>query len=169
MIKNPLLVAVQQEKVEELRRLLRAGANPNERAEDGTTPLMISAASAALTPCVGELLAAGADPEARDEAGWSPVFHAAGGLSLQSLQVIIAAGASVECRDLMGRTPMDVLIEKVNEEIDYLNGPAGRDTSRQINERAYNAAVRMLRAAGAAVTPQHLADAPTWMCMAVRD
>ncbi len=69
-----------------IRALLKAGANPNLRDEDGSTPLH-SAAEFSIPEIVEVLLKAGADPAAKNEKGKTPWDLAKENPSLQGTDV----------------------------------------------------------------------------------
>ena len=53
-------------------------SSPNERTEDGVTPLHVAAAYSTTPAVVTVLVKAGADVNARTEDGWTPLHVAAG-------------------------------------------------------------------------------------------
>ena len=55
--------------------LLQAGANPNGRDKNNSTPLMYAARDGHL-PCVQLLLHFGADPIFKDNHGWTAIMYA---------------------------------------------------------------------------------------------
>lgn len=69
--------------------------------QDGTTPLILSAAGGHTT-CVLELLEQGADPNSRRATGTTPLFFAAQGGYLDVVKILIKAGASVDTPSVVG-------------------------------------------------------------------
>jgi hypothetical protein len=67
-----LTEAAAQGRVEQLKALLRDGADPNAASPNGWTPLM-AASETGQGEAAGILLAAGADPDARDRLGRTPL------------------------------------------------------------------------------------------------
>ncbi|CAD6997751.1 unnamed protein product [Ceratitis capitata] len=91
-----------------LRRVLDSGkVHVDCKDEDGTTPLILSAAGG-HTPCVLELLEQGADPNSRRATGTTPLFFAAQGGYLDVVKILIKAGASVDTPSVDGGTPLFV-------------------------------------------------------------
>ncbi|GGS52344.1 hypothetical protein GCM10010156_08770 [Planobispora rosea] len=94
-------------RVEIVRALLAAGADP-DRLSDGQDeglPLC-AAASRDHTGVVEALLAAGADPAGRESHGWSPVLWAAAKGSLGALHALLAAGAPADDVNDHGETAL---------------------------------------------------------------
>ena len=88
-----------------VERLLREGANPNEREEDGTTPLAW-AAMRSNPATTAQLLAGGADPNLTNELGLGPLALAIASLLYQCLDLLgllDAAFASFLCCQLQGQ------------------------------------------------------------------
>jgi len=94
----------QDEQLMKLRLLLRAGANPNQRAfsKAGITPL-IEAAMLGEIDQARILLKAGADVNQRDNAGNSPLHVA---VSEQMASLLIQGGASLVSTNMEGETPV---------------------------------------------------------------
>ena len=92
-------------KGEVIEALLAAGADPNARDEDASTPLH-EAASFNYNPTVIEtLLAAGADPKALDKHGRTPL-HWATVYNDAVVEALLAAGADPNARDKNGLAPL---------------------------------------------------------------
>ena len=105
-----LLDAVSADNVDQVRRLLAAGADPNERHGDGATALML-AAHAGKLDLVRTLIDAGADVNLTDERGWGPLMKAAYNADLDRgfadvAQALIDAGANVEAAIGYGVRPL---------------------------------------------------------------
>ena len=90
---SALMLAVHD--AEKTRVLLQAGANPNQRPDDGRTPLIIAAARVGGAAVVKLLLDAGADAKALSAAR-SSALRAAGFVGeAESMRLLIAAGADL--------------------------------------------------------------------------
>lgn len=82
---TPLMIAAEFGRVEAMRALLDAGADPNlGHPQHGMTPLMIAAGTVPTiggdpNACVRLLLDCGANTEAQNQSGRTAVFYAAGG------------------------------------------------------------------------------------------
>lgn len=112
-----LHAAIYGGKLEALRVLLGAGANPNSTDAAGTTPLMATcAATVDRQPfCDAEqrfemvraLLSAGADPTSKDINGALAIHLAAGGGATQVIKVLLdRAPSTINGTDNRGRTPL---------------------------------------------------------------
>lgn len=91
-------------RIEDVRALLFAGADPSAAGDRGRTALHESARRA--SPGIVRLLIdAGADMEARDERGATPLHWAAFSGRTESARVLISAGADVDAMDRFGASP----------------------------------------------------------------
>ena len=102
--------------IETLRRLLAEGVSPD--ATDGLdrTPLhrlcrVSQHATVDLAACFKLLRDAGANLEAVDCHRWTPL-HRAAFKSADCVEVLLAAGASVNARSNSGRTPFDLALSQ---------------------------------------------------------
>ena len=87
--------------------LLSMGANPNETAADGTTPLH-QAALHSDSAMVALLLSKGARVDARSKDGALPIHDAALGKSVEVIRLLAAKGADLSARtqDELAQTPL---------------------------------------------------------------
>ena len=85
--------------VSDVIRCLEAGADPNERADGGWTPLYFAGSAEAVTA----LLEAGADPMARSLHGGTPLHWAT---TNEAVTALLQAGANLEARDEYSGTPL---------------------------------------------------------------
>ena len=112
-----LWAALAFEDTEQLRQLLKRGANPNKPEELSLmTPLM----AAETLPVAWTLLEAGADPRIRDRTGKTALHHAAKMREAASIiPLLVRAGADVNARsdDANNATPIFCAVEN------YLESP----------------------------------------------
>ncbi len=94
-------------RIERIRELLAAGADPNWSNEhgDGETALH-AAARAGCERCLSDLLEFGADPEAGNREGWTALHLAAWRGSRECVARLIRAGADMEARTRRGMTAL---------------------------------------------------------------
>jgi len=97
--------------VEEVKKLLEKGANPNARDKYGRTPLHWTAARGRLS-AVEFLLEKGADPNAREQKGCTPLHWAAYNGRLSVVKLLLEKGADLHAKDKYGRTPLHFAAEK---------------------------------------------------------
>lgn len=100
-LRTPLEKAAQEGNAAAVKRLLDSGADPNDTGGVYGSPLNAAAFGRANAEVIRLLLAAGANPNGRGEEGdgrrWaSPLWHAAIGGELESVRMLLDAGASVE-------------------------------------------------------------------------
>ncbi|HEX6999811.1 MAG TPA: ankyrin repeat domain-containing protein [Gammaproteobacteria bacterium] len=100
-----LLQAAQQRDSAEVRALLAAGADPNARAADGSTPLL-HAVHFGDVDSVQALLDAQADPDLTNRYGVGPMHEAALRADARLLQLLLEAGAEVDLALPEGETPL---------------------------------------------------------------
>jgi hypothetical protein len=103
MFESPLHEAVWSGDVERVARLLDAGADPNGRTTEGSTPLMVAAQLDRAT-LAAALLDAGADVNAQDKRGATALMYAAAERSIQVVTLLLKAGADPNIRTRDGRT-----------------------------------------------------------------
>lgn len=99
---TPLMWAALNNNHEMCTLLLAAGADVNERNEDGRTPLMC----AWDAEICKTLLDAGAEVDSRSNDGWTPLMVAALNGSVKTCGVLLDAGADINAKNSEGRTPL---------------------------------------------------------------
>lgn len=107
-----LHTAVYGNRVEALRFLIEAGANPNAADERGMTPLMgVNGVNVAE-----ELIEAGADPGLADSGGEIPLHFAAKYSNLDIIDRLLSkAPSTINCASIDGVTPMSMAALKGQE------------------------------------------------------
>jgi len=103
--------------VESLAPILRAGAAPEGRDEQGRT--LLHHAVMHFPEEVGLVLRAGADPNARDLDGKTPL-HLAAGTSKDTTILLLAAGADPNARNMHGETPLHLAAARCWENVQVL-------------------------------------------------
>ena len=91
--------------VERVRDLLRRGADPDARNDEGHPPL-VSAVLGGSLALLDVLLRGGADVDARDPYGCTPLHFAAQEVLPEMAERLIAKGADVNAQDEEGNTPL---------------------------------------------------------------
>ncbi len=104
MLRDTLIhAAARAGDVEELARLIAAGADVNTRRFSGETPLMCAARDERACPGVLRMLiAAGADLELRDEYGGTALMAAVCSGNLEKVSLLVEAGSAVRALDNYG-------------------------------------------------------------------
>ena len=95
--------AVIRNELEIVTALLAAGADPNARTKEGTTPMHTAAYAWDNPAVVRELLKAGAAVDARNEGGATPLHNA---VSAGNAATLLKAGADVNARTKDGSIPL---------------------------------------------------------------
>ena len=98
---DELVDAVFLSDIDDVRVLLRRGADPDARDEEQRTPLL-TATEDGHRELVRLLLEAGADPNLRDADGWTPLDVAVYRKALDLIWLLLDFGADVNARDDMG-------------------------------------------------------------------
>ncbi len=166
-----LYTAVYNQQEDEVRNLIKRGANVNYFTEDSRwTCLHVTARSGALN--IAEmLLAAGATPSPQENEGWTPLHMAVYHGHIEIVEALLASGARLDLKTTDGLTPLDIAVQAKQQSIaDLLLSHGGQGDSLGVD--LYNAAsggdlenVRRLLKMGAEVnfrspdnlTPLHIA------------
>jgi cytohesin len=112
-----LVDAVRRGDVQEVARLLAAGADPNVKDLDGHTPLHY-AAEQCRADIAELLLKHGADPNARDDHGKTPLHRAVAVGCVEVAELLLSRGADPNVRDKDGYTPLLNLAGGLRESVD---------------------------------------------------
>lgn len=105
-LRHPLHSAALYDRVADVLRLIEGGTSADERDSTGTTPLMVAAAFGS-EDAAGILIERGADPNAHDGIhGATPLHFAAMAGQGGVVKLLLAHGARLDIRDLLGETPL---------------------------------------------------------------
>jgi cytohesin len=126
---GPLYQAARLEHVEIARLLLRAGANPNGREQDGRTPLF-PAAGRDDPALLRLLLEHKADPRAADLLGYTPLHLAVYSNDPENVALLLKAGADPNAAGSFGRTPMDGALDNKSPAVDLLRNAGAKPGKR---------------------------------------
>lgn len=115
--------AIMGRQFDEVRRLLRAGADPNSRYRDGYRPLHVAVINR-HAGIVDLLIQAGAEVEAKTKAGDTALHLAVEKLDLTVARELLDRGANPNARNGCGNTPLEELsrLERIFREPVVLNG-----------------------------------------------
>jgi ankyrin repeat protein len=100
-----LFEAVKRRDPNEVRRLVNAGANVNQRGKYGTTPLHVAAGPSGSAEIVEILIAHGAKIESVF-AGRTPLHVATTFAKFEIAELLLANGADVNAQESFGLTPL---------------------------------------------------------------
>ncbi|MBL8901030.1 MAG: ankyrin repeat domain-containing protein [Planctomycetes bacterium] len=113
-----------------VKALLAAGADPNERDEDGIPAISYAAStpcSASVAVILRSLLEAGVSVEVRDQQECTPLWHASDAGNLEAVEFLLSAGARVNARDFHGGTPLHAAARCDEPEVSRLLKAGGAD------------------------------------------
>lgn len=119
---NPLIVAMWEEHDEATRLLLQAGADPNVKDEEGSSPLRVNVLRGNIE-LVQLLLDCGAKAKIDEPGGigklngMNPLNIAVVNLDIPMIQILLDAGANPEARDYDYRNAIDRIPKDADPEI----------------------------------------------------
>jgi hypothetical protein len=119
---TPLILAVERANAGEVRRLLDAGADPNEVPARGDKNVALIHAFAVREPRLSQIVASlvehGADVNVRHtQWGYTPIYMAAASGSANCVKYLLAHGADPTLSSKSGQTPLDRAKEKGDAQI----------------------------------------------------
>ena len=142
---RPVIWAARHDRLDTLRMLLTAGADPNTPATGGNgwTPLMhaIHTRQSAHSPAarlgaIEALLEAGADPNGRSRKGATPLIMAAGYGATDMVELLLAAGANPRLQTPNGGTALSAAVGGTGDLDHFTLGQCQTDTVKAILARA---------------------------------
>ena len=81
--------------VQDVKQLIKKGANVNAKSEHGRTTPLMEASSEGYTEVAELLIKKGANVNAKSEHGWTPLMEAASGGHIETAELLIKKGANV--------------------------------------------------------------------------
>lgn len=136
--RTALIIAAGEDNEEIAVALVKAGADVNARAADGSTALMYAAAEG-NEPILRLLLAKGADSRAKDNTGQTALIKAASAGHAAACAILLDHGSDMEAADKAGHTALMKAIINGRDDAAALlrsRGAALTDRQRQIIENA---------------------------------
>ncbi|HEV2722715.1 MAG TPA: ankyrin repeat domain-containing protein [Thermoanaerobaculia bacterium] len=100
-------------------RLVKGGADPNERAGVNGWPALMHAVHKHQLATAAALLDGGANPNAADPNGLTPLMMAAGYGHADMVRLLVAHGANVRLADHHGATALDYARDGMNDIDDF--------------------------------------------------
>jgi ankyrin repeat protein len=124
-----------------IRMLLKAGANPNARDDDGATAMMLAAAIGNDERIIDDLASAGADPNLKDNRGYTALIYCtlAQCNYVPSMLALLCAGADVNEQNNEGNTALVAAVEEARsysgkQILVYMLLESGADPTLRNNE-----------------------------------
>ncbi len=137
---NALLLAIDQNRIALVERLLAQKVDVNQLDKNGATPLHLAARNE-KTDLVGRLLGLGADPNRQAQTGWTPLMVAVDAKALGAVDLLCRAGAKAY-------PPTTVTSELGSRQIPaYQCAPIAKDDllADAVRNSRYGAALILLR------------------------
>lgn len=133
MEETPLHIAAFGGQIDEVRRLLEAGADVNARTRSQGTPLHWALAGDQVNPDILSVLVEhGADVNAQNNMGNTPLHFASFTGNVPAAQRLLDLGADLALTDIMNQTPIDRAKGKVIAFFDELKR---RKAERKVNAK----------------------------------
>ncbi|XP_015190823.1 PREDICTED: ankyrin repeat domain-containing protein 54-like [Polistes dominula] len=134
-MERKMRLAAYTNNVELMKRVLMAGVSPDNRDEQGRTPLHL-ASCRGFEQIVSLLLEHGADPNKRDIVGNTPLHLAAVASNISVVTLLLKAGTNVHSLDKYGCSPLRIAQKKLRMMQDY-SKPLREDMVK-IKEEVHN-------------------------------
>jgi hypothetical protein len=103
---TPLHIAASRDQTDIVELLIRAGANPNVKDQEGLTPLHLAAGNHSSTNLASTLISEGANVNAKNKYGYTPLHIVAFSPLKDLAELLIGAGANIHAQDKDGKTPL---------------------------------------------------------------
>lgn len=114
---TPLSLAVNRNNIKSVELLLSHGANPNVKSEEDASIVLITAVAMHRYPIVKLLLEYNAKVDVVDNEGRTALHHACLESNIDMIYLLLSYQASTTIPDLNNITPIDIAIEKNNEQM----------------------------------------------------
>ena len=157
-VNSQLIEGARNGQTEKVETLLKAGADPNAREEEGGRTALMIAAVRGHRPSVLALLNAGADVNARSGPGITALMAASGEGQTLTVKVLLDAGANVNTSGRNITALMMAALKGVSSTVQALvdaganvnaRAEGGTTALMMATDEGYSEVVRILRGAGA--------------------
>ncbi len=108
---TPLILAIRQGHKKAAELLIKAGADVNGKAADGSMMPLDEAADKGFISISELLIEKGATLNSQDPYGQTPLYYAARQGQLQEMQLLLSKGADIDAKTFAGKTPLIVSAE----------------------------------------------------------
>lgn len=116
-VRKPLTAGQRSEKIKEIKRLLKAGADPNPNSFNGRTALMWTACDNDTVKASALMLEHGADVDARDDQGQTALYYAIWQNSIENAKLLLEHGADANAQDSSKQSLIVAAISYSNEDM----------------------------------------------------
>jgi|GEM_PF-6852144 len=115
-VRKPLTDGQRLEKIEEIKRLLKAGADPNPSSFNGRTALMWTACDDDTVKASALLLERG-NVDAKDDEGRTALCYAIWRTSMENAKLLLEHGADANAKDKAGESMIIAAVSFSNEDM----------------------------------------------------
>lgn len=126
---DPVFAAVRSNDAGRIGQYLAEGGDPNRLDPRGESLLHVATGARGGEAVARALLIGGADPDVKNAQGRTPLHNAAGWCDLDTVRILIEAGADTSMADIDGQTPVDAVcaepLDRRHETIALLSGAGG--------------------------------------------